>query len=128
MEMAITLYKNWLEMKEIEKQAAADRRSIEDALLELLKVDVQSEKSTTMKAGGLKCSVTTRMSRKVDGDLLQEIAAENGVSKHLGTLFRWKPEINTKEWKAADSTITDFLLPAITTKPSRPTFKIELLK
>ena len=32
---------------------------------------------------------------------LQEIAAEHGLEAHLSMLFRWKPEIDARAWKAA---------------------------
>jgi hypothetical protein len=126
--MSKTLLANWLEAKELEQSAARNRRLIEDALIEMYGIDPSVEGTTSKTEGEYKCKATTRLSRKVDGDLLQEIAAENGVSEHLGTLFRWKPEINAKAWKDADSKITDILLAAITTKPGRPTFKVELIE
>ena len=67
------------------------------------------------------------MNRKVDVDLLQEIAAEHGLEDHLGSLFRWKPELNVKAWQQADDSITLPLSGAITTKPGRPSFSIEEL-
>ena len=64
------------------------------------------------------------MNRKVDSDKLQELAAENGLTEHLSTLFRWKPDIDAKAWKAADESITRPLMGAITTTPSRASFVI----
>ena len=66
-----------------------------------------------------------RFTRKVDGDLLQDIAREKGLMDHLSTLFRWKPEIDAKAWKLADETVTKELAGAIVTTPGKPTFKIE---
>jgi hypothetical protein len=64
------------------------------------------------------------MNRKVDADKLQELAAEHGLSEHLGSLFRWSADINAAAWKAAAPTITAPLLGAITTTPGRPSFSI----
>ena len=47
---------------------------------------------------------------KVNSDKLQELAAEHGLTDHLPSLFRWKPEINMTVWKAADASITTPLL------------------
>ena len=59
-------------------------------------------------------------------DLLQELALESGIEQaHLSTLFRWKPELNMKEWKAAAPEITSALSGAITTTAGRPSFAIE---
>ena len=69
--------------------------------------------------------VVGRIDRKVDADKVQELAAEHGLTDHLSTLFRWKPEINMAIWKAADESITKPLAAAITAKPGRPSFTIE---
>lgn len=125
--MSKTLLHNWLEAKELEQSAARNRRLIEDSLVELYGIDPNVDGTTSKVVEEYKMKATTRLSKKIDGDLLQEIAAENGISDHLGTLFRWKPEINAKAWKDTDSKITDILLGAITTKPGRPTFKVEVV-
>jgi len=55
---------------------------------------------------------------------VQEIAAEAGLTEHLSSLFRWKPEINMSAWKNADEKITTPLLGGITTTPGRASFTI----
>jgi len=64
------------------------------------------------------------LNRKIDSGKLQDLAAEHGLSDHLSTLFRWKPELDMKSWRNADESITKPLLDAITTTPSRPSFAI----
>ena len=120
----MSLFEDWLTAKSEEAAAVARRREIEDALVETLRVDTTSEGTSTTKVDGYKVRVTTRLGRKVDGDLLQEIAAEHGLSDHLPELFRWKPEVSIKAWKNADESITRPLLGAITTTPGRPGFQI----
>ena len=120
----MSVLEDWINAKALEAVAVARRRDIEDQLIDMLRVDTTSEGTSTTKADGYKVRVTTRLSRKVDGDLLQEIAAEHGLSEHLPELFRWKPEISIKAWKAADESITAPLLGAITTTPGRPSFTI----
>ena len=102
------LAKNWLDAKSAEQTATDRRRELEDKLLLL--------------AGIIK--ITGRMSRKVDADRIQDIAAEEGSTEHLSSLFRWKPELNMTAWKNADKSITDPLLGGITTKPGRASFQI----
>ena len=120
----MSLFEDWLTAKSEEAAAVARRRDIEDALVETLRVDTTREGTSTSKIDGYKVRVTTRLSRKVDGDLLQELAAEHGLSDHLPELFRWKPEVSIKAWKNADESITRPLLGAITTTPGRPGFQI----
>lgn len=119
------LYTQWLTAKLDEKHAQEIRRNLEDKIIAELDIDLQSEGSKTITDGGYKVKIATRFTRSVDSDLLQEVAAEHGLSSHLGTLFRWKPEINAKEWRNASQDITQPLQVAITTKPGRPSFSIE---
>jgi len=118
------LFDQWLDAKEAERAAVERRRQIEDGLIAALSI-TESEGSTTIKTDGYKVKVTQRFNRSIDADMLQEIAAEHGLTQHLGDLFRWKPEINAKAWKDADQSITGPLEQAITTKPGRPSFSIE---
>ena len=120
----MSLYQQWLQAKETERQAVNARREVEDKLLADLALPTTFEGSKTIKDEGYAVKVTARMSRKIDGDALQEIAAEHGISEHLGSLFRWKPDINARQWKAADESITRPLMDAITTTPGRPSFSI----
>ena len=122
----MTLYAQWLAAKEAERQAVEQRRAIEDQLIAELRIAETDEGTRTVEAGEYKVKITCRMNRRVDADALQEIAAEHGITDHLGDLFRWKPEINAKAWKSADESITTPLLAAITTQPGRPSFAIEL--
>ena len=119
------LYSMWLDAKEDERRATAERREIEEALLDVLNLPVEGEGSQTIKDNDYKVKVTYRMNRTINADLLQEIAAESGLTEHLGSLFRWKPDINSKAWKDAAPEITTPLLDAITTRPGRPSFTIE---
>lgn len=124
----MSLYQEWLEAKEAERAAVEKRRQIEDQLAEQLRIDPNAEGTNSIERGQYKVKVTSRLTRKVDADKLQAIAAEHGLSQHLSDLFRWKPEINMKLWQAADSSITIPLAQAITTKPGRPSFSIETVE
>ncbi len=120
----MSLYEDWIAAKEAESVAIAVRRAIEDQLVQDLSIDMTDESTQSRDLDGYKIKAVVRMNRKIDGDLLQEIAAEHGLSHHLGTLFRWKPEIAVKAWKATNENITRPLLAAITTTPGRPSFTI----
>jgi len=122
----MTLYEKWLQAKEAERQAVEARRVIEDKLVSEFGVDDTKDGSKTYKPEGYKVKVTTRLSRRVDSDALIDLAAQAGIDNdHLQALFRWKPELNLKEWQNASPEITGPLAPAITTKPGRPSFSIE---
>ena len=114
----------WLEAKQVEQAAIERRRSLEDSMCKSLGFAPEFEGTESFAIEGYKVKIIGRMSRKVDSDRLQEIAAEHGLSSHLPDLFRWKPEINATAWKNADASITQPLLGAVTTTPSRPSFQI----
>lgn len=118
------LSKAWLAAKQAEAEATEQRRQIEDQLRSLIGVAENLEGTETAEPDGYTIKVVGRISRRIDGDKLQEIAAEHGLSDHLSSLFRWKPEINMAVWKAADNSITGPLAGAITAKPGRPSFTI----
>lgn len=114
----------WLKAKAQEEDATADRRDIEDHIKKLATIADNLEGTETVEPGRYEIKIVGRIDRKVDGDKVQELAAEFGLTDHLAKLFRWKPEINMAIWKAADESITKPLAAAITAKPGRPSFKI----
>lgn len=116
----------WMDLKEQERKIVERRREVEDALLVYYAIDENLNTTCTLKLSGFKAKVTGRMNQKVDPDLLQELAAEAGVSHLLTELFRWKAEINKKKWDDTDSKITSALSGAITTTPGRPSFSISI--
>jgi len=114
----------WIELKEAERKATEERREVEDTIMSLLNISEGLDGTENRKDGDYAIKIVGRMNRRVDTDKLQQLAAENGLTDHLSTLFRWKAEINSSIWKASDSAITQPLLDAITTTPGRPSFTI----
>ena len=114
----------WLAAKKQEEDATADRRDIEDHIKKLATIAENLEGTETVEPGRFEIKIVGRIDRKVDGDKVQELAAEFGLTDHLAKLFRWKPEINAKAWSAADEAITLPLLDAITTTPRLTSFII----
>ena len=114
----------WLRAKQQEKDATEDRRLVEDQIKKLALISDQLDSTESVGSDGFTIKVEGRIDRKVDSEKLQMLATESGLTDHLSTLFRWKPEINMAVWKAADESITGPLAGAITAKPGRPSFKI----
>ena len=114
----------WLAAKKQEEDATTDRRDIEDHIRKLVSIAENLEGTETIEQGIYEIKIVGRIDRKVDGDKVQELAAEFGLTEHLAKLFRWKPELNMAMWKATDESITSSLASAITAKPNRPSFKI----
>ena len=120
----MSIYEKWLAAKADETAAIERRRTIEDQLTAMLDLAPDAEGTTTAKRDGYVIKATCRLNRKVDGDKLQELAHDAGLTEHLASLFRWKPEISMKEWKAAAPNITGPLSGAITTTAGRPSYTI----
>jgi len=110
----------WQAFKDAEREAQECRRNLEDEIAKLLAIPADLDGTVTH--GDLK--ITGRIDRKVDADLLQQLALDAGLTDHLSQLFRWKPEINRKAWDHADESITRPLARAITSKPGRPSFAL----
>lgn len=121
----MSVYQDWIDAKEAERAAIERRREIEDRLVAEFEIPETLDGTRNIDADGYKVKIVGRMNRKIDADALQEVARESGLSEYLSTLFRWKPDIIAAAWKAADASITDIFLSAITTEPGRPSFAIE---
>jgi hypothetical protein len=122
--MKPSIYQQWLNAKAIETAAIKTRRDLEDAMVKIFNVPENLDGTVNMDWETYKIKIEGRINRKINADKLQELAAENGLSEHLASLFRWKPEINAAAWKAAKPEITTPLLDAITATPGRPSFTI----
>lgn len=119
-----TLHEQWIDAKKRESTAVLERRVIEDAMVKAFSIPSDLNGTEKRDIDGFTIKIEGRINKKVDADKLQELAAEAGLTEHLSSLFRWKPEINAKVWGAASEAVTKPLLGAITSTPGRPTFTI----
>ena len=123
----MSLYQAWLNAKQTEEMSIKVRRDLEDQMVKQFAIPSTLDGTKSIETSeGFTIKIVGRMTRKVNAEKLQELAEENGLSDHLSSLFRWKPEINSEQWAAADPSITTPLLDAITTTSGRPTFKITI--
>ena len=119
-----TLYQRWLDAKKLETAAVTERRQLEDLMVVTFAIPKDLDGTVKHAIDGYVIKTEGRINKKIDADKLQVLAAEAGLSEHLSSLFRWKPEINAKAWGAAADAVTQPLLGAITSTPGRPTFTI----
>ena len=119
-----TLYQRWLDAKKLEAAAVTERRQLEDQMAAEFAIPKDLDGTMKREIDGYVIKMEGRINKKIDADKLQMLAAEAGLSEHLSSLFRWKPEINSKAWAAAAEAVTKPLLDAITSTPGRPTFTI----
>ena len=114
----------WLEAKIAEQDVTEKRRLIEDEICRLLEVQQGDEGTKKVEAEPYIIKITSRLHRKVDADLAQEIAAEHDMQDHLSLLFRWKPELKMSAWDGVGDNVKSVFSRAITSTPGRPTFAI----
>jgi len=119
-----SLYQRWLDAKKLEAAAVAERRQLEDQMVAEFGIPKDLDGTVNHEIDGFKIKMEGRINKKIDADKLQMLAAEAGLTEHLSSLFRWKPEINAKAWNSAADAVTGPLLGAITSTPGRPTFSI----
>jgi len=121
----MSLYQAWLNAKQAEETAIKVRRDLEDQMVKQFNIDSTMEGTKNITTSeGFTVKIIGRLTRKVNAERLQELAAEHGLSDHLASLFKWTPTIVSDQWESADPSITEPLLDAITTTAGRPTFKI----
>lgn len=118
------LAEQWQKAKAAETEAVESRRLIEDQISAALAIDNASEATTTAKTGAYQIKVSTRLTRKVDADKIQEAASEAGISHLLATVCRWKPELDLRVWKGLSEDNRKALAPAITTTAGRPSYSL----
>ena len=118
------LVETWSQAKQAEKMAIEKRRKAEDEITKICDINPAHEGTVSMDIDSYKVKIESKFTRKVDSDKLQELADESGLTNHLFTLFRWKPEIEMKTWKAADPAVTSVLIKAVTTSAGRPSYSI----
>jgi hypothetical protein len=114
----------WIAAKEDERAATELRRIIEDEIARLMEVPPEEEVYRKVDTKRYEFKITSRLNRKINGDLAQEIAAEHDLQDHLSLLFRWKPELNVSVWKGVEDRVRSIFSPAITSTPGRPSFAI----
>jgi len=126
-----TLYNllvEWRVAKQLEQEAVHRRREIEDQIKTFIGFDESREGNVALPFDGGRVIVTARLDRKVDGTLVRQLARAHNLDEYLHELFRWKAELELRAWKKAPEHITQVFAPAITTKPGRATFSLELEK
>lgn len=117
-----SLMGEWIEFKKNENSYKNARLSVEKEILELTQ-----DKKTELN--GLVLKIKQNEYTKVNTEQLTELARDNGISHDvLNHLFRWKAELNKKEWKVCSEEIRKVLEDSITTTTGKPTITVEEIK
>ena len=83
----------WLDAKQREASATEDRRAIEDRIKDIVRLNEDHDGTVVVVRDEYVIKIIGRIDRKVNSEQLQELAAEAGLTDHLSSLFRWKPEL-----------------------------------
>lgn len=121
-----TLTAQWLRAKADEAEANQRRADIELQMVALLPSEA-AEGTVSQAVGDYKVAVSYKVTRKVDSDKLQAIWGDLPEAAHKA--FRWKAEIDTKNYKALrEFAPADYarIVPLLETKPSKPSVSIVL--
>lgn len=118
----IDLYIRWVDAKQAEKEAQEARRDAEDNLIEALEIDRNKKGTENFFDERFKVSVTKRIITKVTDKGLPEFIKNNDIPENV---FRWKAELNQKEWSKLDDEKKELLSDFVTTSVGRPSFIIE---
>lgn len=118
--MIYDLEKQWIELKDAEKEIISKRRQIEDKIIAMMNVGPDFEGSKK----GEKIRVSFSTTKSVDVDVLKEISRQKDVKEQVKRLFSWSAKINLREWKSTEDSIKNMFVEAITTKQSRPSFEL----
>ena len=125
LELTRQLYK----CKQAEAEIKQNRMALEDQLARELQVPEQWEGSKTIgvEQGDerYKVKITRKMNTVIDGKLTS-FAAEKGLTDYLGVVFRWKPELNKKEWDGANENVRAAFSEVVIQKPGKPSFLVTL--
>lgn len=116
----------WKVAKQEETEAKERRLKLEEKIL--LNVPEKEEGTVTVTTGFFKISATYSKDRKVDSDLVPNLPITNDLREKI---FRKKFEVSVTELKKIQEYLPDIYIEvakAITTKPSKPSIKIEELK
>lgn len=111
--------------KRVEDAAVAERRKIDGAIAELLKNANKPEGTISEKAGEYKVSVTYKLDRKVDSDLLQKDYARLAVD--VQNIFKWSPSLSLSEFRKLDDRAQLVASKYFETREASPSIKIEAI-
>ena len=111
------------ELKEREDAAKNERTVLENDLASAIATKEEGTESRT--AGQYKITVTSKLTRTLDYPAYQAI--ENDIPEGVRCV-KFEPKLDLKKLRAMDAVRPGFSAAFITTKPARPSVKVELVE
>ena len=119
------LAQSWQECKTREKAASNRRKQIETDIVQIMGVDHNKPGTATEALQDVDIKAVSKINSSVDTEVLMFIASTSSeLAAYAEKLFRFKFEVNAKEWADAPQHIQEVFEDAITTKPARPQISI----
>ena len=113
------------ELKQHEEAIKTERMRTEKALAYALGMPREWEGTKTNTVGVYKLTLKRAMNCRIDAARLEQLAGSSeAMADAVKKAFRYKPEIDKKEWKALPDEMRSALSPAITMTPGKPSFTI----
>lgn len=114
-------------IKKEEARLANERGQIETWIIKVCACEDNGKTTFVDENGNEIVSITNSISYKVDPEKLDAIAKENGLEIQVPFLFRFKAEVNTANWNAANDEIKAAFAPAVTAKADKPSISSNAL-
>lgn len=111
-----------LELKERESELADMRKELESELAAA--IAMQDEGTDTEKTSRYKITVTSKLTRTLDYPAY--LAIENDIPEGVRCV-RMKPELDLKKLRAMEMVRPGFSAQFVTTKPAKPSVKVEVI-
>lgn len=112
-----------VDLKAQEEMAKARRHMLEARLAGM--IATRDEGTDRAEAGPYRITVTSKLTRSLDYETYQRLEA--GIPEGLRCV-KMKPELDMKALRAMDMARPGFSAQFITTKPAKPSVKIETMK
>ena len=125
METLNSLFKELYEAKQQEDIFKAKRTALEEQIALTWGIPQEWEGSHMEKTDEFKVKISRRMNLKIDADALTDIAHKHDLGSFLGTLFKWKPELDKKQWDKADENIKAAFAESMTKTPGKVSVSVE---
>lgn len=117
-ELVAELYR----VKQDEQNVRNKRMALESELARVIDVPDDWEGTKTNTVGDYKVKLMRKMNVKIDGAKLTELASQHNLAPLLNTCFRWKPELNKREWDKVEADIKTKLSEAMEVTPGKASF------
>jgi hypothetical protein len=111
-------------LKAAEAEAKNRRYELEAELVKA--IGHKDEGTVKAEQGAYQATITYKLDRKVDGEAVRD--AWDSLPDEVQDAFTWKPDLSIRQYRAletANPKSFSILAKFITTKPAKPTIKIE---